>query len=183
MDMDMDMAHCRWPICLPCRARLPHSLTHSLTYSLTHSLTHPPTLTHPHSPTHPPTHSLPQVPTAYYAVLAVLALFIMVRISAELRSPSNRPLKDLPGFVDAEEREMHLGDEMASREVAEVDGGAAEAEGLLRTHLDDLRFELYVPPLTTTLLNATYEQSAERTERGGGRGRDDTDAARVFVRG
>ena len=113
-----------------------------------------------------------EVPTAYYAVLAVLALFIMVRISAELRSPSNRPLKDLPGIADIEEeREMHLDshldEEMSSRsrEMAEgfVDGGAAEAEGLLRTHLDDSRFELYVPPLTTTLLNATYEQSAERT--------------------
>ena len=125
---------------------------HPPTHSLTHPLTHPPTLL-----------PLPQVPTAYYAVLAVLALFIMVRISAELRSPSNRPLKDLPGIVDAEEREMHLDDEMPSREMAEVGGGAAEAEGLLRTHLDDLRFELYVPPLTTTLLNATYEQSAERT--------------------
>ena len=83
--------------------------------------------------------------------------------------------------------DSHLDEEMSSRsrEMAEgfVDGGAAEAEGLLRTHLDDSRFELYVPPLTTTLLNATYEQSAERTERGGGRGRDDTDAARVFVRG
>ena len=97
-----------------------------------------------------------------------------VRISAELGSPSNRPLKDLPGVVDAEERgarEAHLDDEMRDevrsrpREMAEVDGGAAEAEGLLRTHLNDLRFELYVPPLTTTLLNATYEQSAERTGR------------------
>ena len=63
--------------------------------------------------------------------------------------------------------DSHLDEEMSSRsrEMAEgfVDGGAAEAEGLLRTHLDDSRFELYVPPLTTTLLNATYEQSAERT--------------------
>ena len=103
---------------------------------------------------HSLTRPLAQVPTAYYAVLAGLALFIMLRISTELRSQSNRPLKD----VDSEER--------VEREMAEVGGGELlDTSGLLRTHLDDSRFELYVPPLTTTLLNATYEQSAERGSR------------------
>ena len=40
-------------------------------------------------------------------------------------------------------------------------GGEAEDDSdLPRTHLDSL--ELYVPPLTSTLLNSMYEQSAER---------------------
>eukprot|EP00908_Phaeocystis_cordata_P010900 Transcript_2175.p2 GENE.Transcript_2175~~Transcript_2175.p2 ORF type:complete len:405 (-),score=204.73 Transcript_2175:122-1336(-) len=85
------------------------------------------------------------VPTVYYAVLAVLALFIMVRISAELRAQANRPIKDAP----------------EAREMTEGEGGEAEDDSdLLRTHLDSL--ELYVPPLTSTLLNSMYVQSAER---------------------
>ena len=58
---------------------------------------------------------------------------------------ANRPIKDAP----------------EAREMTEGEGGEAEDDSdLLRTHLDSL--ELYVPPLTSTLLNSMYEQSAER---------------------
>ena len=95
------------------------------------------------------------MPFLYFAVLALLAIFIMVRISAELATQARRPIKDAP---DRDEEE-------SVREMAEVygDGAAAPPSKLLKTHLDSL--ELYVPPLTTTLLNSAYEQSAERVAR------------------
>lgn len=99
------------------------------------------------------------VPLLYYVFFALLAVYVMVRISAELAEQRQHPIKE-----PAVERDpSRAGWEAASG--ADPDGWDAPVEaggelsqpGLLGSHLGSI--ELYVPPLTSTLLGSIYEQA------------------------
>ncbi len=154
------------------------------------------------------------VPFVYYATLAFLAIYIMVRITAELRAHTQRPIRHVdeaqrladddddgglrggrgrggrgasvrasgyaPGGFDlaadfggsryqpeAETRNP-FGAEAPNGDGLSYGGGpsAVPAEALtesdLRTHLDTI--EMYVPPLSSTLLNSWYSNAAVSAE-------------------
>jgi len=84
------------------------------------------------------------VPLIYFISLFMLAFFVMFRISSELRRQTRGIIKE-----DARDvTEMGI-------ELSNVDDSSAESE--LRTHSD---VELYIPPLTNTLLDSIYKERA-----------------------
>ena len=91
------------------------------------------------------------VPLVYYAVLCLLMGFVMSRISADLRTQSQRPIKEL---------ERREGDD-DEEEGGERPPGLPSAQSL-RAHLDAI--ELYVPPLSAELLKATWQGKAWERE-------------------
>ena len=88
-----------------------------------------------------------EVPMVYYLALFVLAFFVMFRISRELRRQTRGELKE-----DAMEM-TEMGTELSNE-----NENSTDSELLSRSDV-----ELYVPPLTTTLLDSIYmERAANR---------------------
>jgi len=84
------------------------------------------------------------VPFVYYVTLFVLACFVMFRISRELR-------RQVRGTVEDDAAEMtEFGSERLDDELQ------SDAD-VLSAHSD---LELYVPPLTRTLLDSIYKEKA-----------------------
>jgi len=87
-----------------------------------------------------------EVPSIYYIALAAFALLVLVRITTELRTQKQRPIKEDTSEDDKEMTEDRWGGTTSS---------------LLSMHLDAIG-ELYVPPLTSTLLMSIYREKAAR---------------------
>lgn len=83
------------------------------------------------------------MPLAYFAILGALAIYMMGRLGTNINKQALRPLKE-PHDADG------TGDGGGGIELAEADRWTHLAD-----HLDTI--ELYVPPLTATLLSSVYE--------------------------
>ena len=102
------------------------------------------------------------VPLLYFALLGVLSAFFMARLSAEIsrrQAPQVAPPYPLGDGADSRDDADATAWTEASSEngrdgkTTSPAGGQSDAEGL-DAHLD--RIELYVPPLTATLLEWTH---------------------------
>ena len=103
------------------------------------------------------------VPVAYYALLIIVMVIVMVRVAAELSEQSQRPIKEDTNkqFFGDEELEAAVEEYGAATGSGGADGAAATAAAeSLEAHLDDI--ELYVPPLSAHLLNDWHATIAQR---------------------
>ena len=90
-------------------------------------------------------------PLVYYAGLCLLMALVMHRISAELRTQSQRPIQDEEQRHDDNDEGDGLADERGPK-----------PSQSLAAHLDNLG-ELYVPPLSQSLLKAAWASKARET--------------------
>ena len=91
------------------------------------------------------------VPLVYYGALCVLMALVMHRISAELRTQSQRPIKEFAPRHDEDEEGDAFADEHTPKRAQ-----------TLAAHLDSLA-ELYVPPLSAQLLKAAWASKTRAT--------------------
>ena len=111
------------------------------------------------------------VPVVYYALLIIIMTVVMLRIAAELRMQSQRPIREQTPSIqlagDDEADELEAAVEAYASATAEgaagargggaggAAGGGGAASQSLEAHLDHI--ELYVPPLSAHLLNDCLE--------------------------
>ena len=165
------------------RSRLQCALPNAVLLSATMSLST--VLCHVRPPSLPSAQANLRVPLAYYACLILLAAVIMGKISSELSQQSRRPIRESaatagsmidgsaepPGAWDSSPNggmsyEGSNFDATASYATSVEEGGVGTSAALpgtmLRDHLDSI--ELYVPPLTSHLLNDLHATIAQQSD-------------------